>query len=208
MYGKTYRRKGEQKMETKEKRLNSKDLINVGIYTAICAVICCAVAMTGIIPIMMVLLVVIVPVLTGIPYMMFLTKVDKFGMILLMNVLMGLLMWATGMSYYSLIYGTIAGLIAEFVYKKGDYKSKNLGILAYAISITYLWANYLGIFFNAEGYFATRQSYGQDYIDAVTGLLPMWMCPILLAATFIFGLVGGWIGTKTLKKHFVKAGIA
>ena len=32
-------------------RLNAKDLINVGIYTAICAVICCIVAMTGIIPI-------------------------------------------------------------------------------------------------------------------------------------------------------------
>ena len=41
-------------------RLNAKDLINVGIYTAICAVICCAVAMTGVIPIMMVLLVVFI----------------------------------------------------------------------------------------------------------------------------------------------------
>lgn len=39
-------------------RLNAKDLINVGIYTTICAVLCTAVAMTGVIPIMMVLLVV------------------------------------------------------------------------------------------------------------------------------------------------------
>ena len=70
-------------------RLNAKDLINVGIYTAICAVICCIVAMTGIIPIMMVLLVVFVPILTGIPYMLFLTKVKKFGMILILNILMG-----------------------------------------------------------------------------------------------------------------------
>lgn len=46
-------------------RLNAKDLINVGIYTAICAVICCAIAMTGVIPIMMVLLVVFVPIFTG-----------------------------------------------------------------------------------------------------------------------------------------------
>lgn len=74
-------------------RLNAKDLINVGIYTAICAVICCIVAMTGIIPIMMVLLVAFVPILTGIPYMLFLTKVKKFGMILILNILMGVLMW-------------------------------------------------------------------------------------------------------------------
>ncbi len=37
-------------------RLNAKDLINVGIYTAICAVICCAIAMTGVIPIMILIL--------------------------------------------------------------------------------------------------------------------------------------------------------
>nr|MCR5557724.1 MptD family putative ECF transporter S component [Butyrivibrio sp.] len=134
-------------------RLNAKDLINVGIYTAICAVICCVIAMTGIIPIMMVLLVVFVPIFTGIPYMMFLTKVKKFGMILILNVLMGALMWVTGMSYYALVVGTLSGLAAEFIYRAGNYKSKKLGVLAYAISGIYCWANYFGIFFNAEAYF-------------------------------------------------------
>lgn len=188
-------------------RLNAKDLINVGIYTAISAVICTAVAMTGIIPIMMVLLVVFVPILTGIPYMMFLTKVQKFGMILIQNVIMGAFMWLTGMSYYALVVGTIVGLIAEFVYRAGNYKSKKLGILAYAISGIYCWANYLGIFLNAEAYFSTRQKFGQDYIDAVTGLLPLWMCPVLLVVDFACGIIGGYIGTKVLKKHFEKAGI-
>ena len=189
-------------------RLNAKDLINVGIYTAICTVICCAVAMTGVIPIMMVLLVVFVPILTGIPYMMFLTKVKKFGMILILNVLMGALMWVTGMSYYALVVGSISGLIAEFIYRAGGYKSRKLGILAYAVSGIYCWANYFGIFFNAEAYFSTRQNFGQEYIDAVTGMLPAWMCPVLLAVDFVCGLIGGWIGAKMLKKHFEKAGIA
>lgn len=188
-------------------RLNAKDLINVGIYTAISAVICTAVAMTGIIPIMMLLLVVFVPILTGIPYMMFLTKVQKFGMILIQNVIMGAFMWLTGMSYYALVVGTIVGLIAEFVYRAGNYKSKKLGILAYAISGIYCWANYLGIFLNAEAYFSTRQKFGRDYIDAVTGLLPLWMCPVLLVVDFACGIIGGYIGTKVLKKHFEKAGI-
>ncbi len=189
-------------------RLNAKDLINVGIYTAICAVLVCAVAMTGIIPIMMVLLVVFVPILTGIPYMMFLTKVNKFGMILIMNVLMGAFMWVTGMSYYALIVGTISGLIAEFIYRSGDYRSKKLGIIAYAVSGLYCWANYFGIFFNADAYFSTRQNFGQEYIDSVTRMLPAWMCPVLLVVDFVCGIIGGWIGAKVLKKHFEKAGIA
>ncbi|MCR5785646.1 MAG: MptD family putative ECF transporter S component [Eubacterium sp.] len=198
----------ENVMENNSNRLNARDLINVGIYAAICVVASCAVGMLGIIPVMMLLLVVFLPLITGIPYMMFLTKVNKFGMILLMNIILGLVMWITGMSYYSLIVGTISGLIAEFVYRKGNYKSKNLGILAYAFANIYIWANYFGIFYNAEAYFSTRQQYGQEYIDAVTALLPAWMCPVLLITDFVFSLIGGWFGTKVLKKHFEKAGIA
>ena len=192
----------------KSNRLNAKDLINVGIYTAICAVICCAVAISGVIPIMMVLLVVFVPIFTGIPYMMFMTKVKKFGMILILNILMGALMWVTGMSWYALAVGTVSGLIAELIYRAGNYNRKWNGIIAYAISGIYCWANYFGIFFNADAYFSTRQNYGQEYIDAVTGLLPVWMCPVLLVIDIVCGIIGGWIGTKVLKKHFVKAGIA
>ncbi len=189
-------------------KLNAKDLINVGIYTAICAVLVCAVAMTGVIPIMMVLLIVFVPLLTGIPYMMFLTKVKKFGMILIMNVIMGAFMWVTGMSYYALIVGTISGLIAEFIYRAGSYKSKWHGIIAFAIAGLYCWANYFGIFFNSEAYFSTRQNFGQEYIDSVTKMLPVWMCPVLFVVDVICGIIGGWIGTKVLRKHFEKAGIA
>ncbi|MBP3233679.1 MAG: MptD family putative ECF transporter S component [Eubacterium sp.] len=193
-------------MENKNK-LNAKDLINVGIYTAISAVICCAIAMTGVVPIMMVLLVVFVPILTGIPYMMFLTKVEKFGMILILNTIMGAFMWITGMGIYPFIAGIISGIIAELIYRAGNYKSKWLGILAYAISGLYCWANYLGIFFNVDKYFSTRQNFGQEYIDAVTKLLPMWMCPVLFVVDVGCGIIGGWIGTKVLKKHFEKAGI-
>ena len=189
-------------------KLNAKDLINVGIYTAICAVLVCAVAMTGVIPIMMVLLIVFVPLLTGIPYMMFLTKVKKFGMILIMNVILGAFMWITGMSYYALIVGTISGLIAELIYRAGDYKSKWHGIFTFAVSGLYCWANYFGIFFNSEAYFSTRQNFGQEYIDSVTKMLPVWMCPVLFVVDVVCGIIGGWIGTKVLRKHFEKAGIA
>ncbi|MCR4588203.1 MAG: MptD family putative ECF transporter S component [Lachnospiraceae bacterium] len=193
--------------ENSSNKLNAKDLIHVGIYTAILAVLLCVFACLGIIPVMMLSLVVIPPVIAGIPYMLFLTKVKKFGMILLVNILLGLMLWVTGMSYYATIVGTITGLIAEFIYRKGEYKSKKMGILAYAVSNLYIWSNYFGIFYNAEEYFSTRQEYGQEYIDSVQALLPAWMSPVLLIANFLFGLLGGYIGTKVLKKHFEKAGI-
>ena len=42
--------------------------------------------------------------------MLFLTKTKKFGMITIMGILMGLVMLLTGMGYWSLITGVIAGL--------------------------------------------------------------------------------------------------
>lgn len=62
-------------------KLNGKDLVNVGIYSAIYFVIVFAVAMLGMIPIMYPMLAVIVPIVGGVVFMLFLTKVKKFGMI-------------------------------------------------------------------------------------------------------------------------------
>lgn len=55
--------------------LKPKDLINVGIFSAIYIIIVMAAAMLGYIPIFIPLLVVICPIVGGIPYMLYMTKV-------------------------------------------------------------------------------------------------------------------------------------
>ncbi len=192
----------------KQEKLKGKDLINVGIFTAIYFVIVFAIALLGYIPIFMPLLCVILPIVGGIPFMLFLTKVKKFGMILLMSIIMGFLMLLTGMGYYSIIIGTISGLVAEFVYMSGKYKSATKAVLTSGIFSIWCWGNFIPFFTNIEGYFSTRQSYGQEYIEALTRLMPAWMCPTLLVACFVSGIIGGLLGMSVLKKHFKKAGIA
>jgi len=188
-------------------KLKGKDLINVGIYSAISAVIIMVVAMLGYIPIFIPLLSVLGPLILGIPFMLFLTKVKKFGMILIMSIIMGLLMLLTGMGYYSLVVGVITGLIAEFIYRSGNYSSASKAVLTHGVYCIWIWGNFLPLFFDIEGYFATRQDYGQEYIDSLTALMPTWMCPVLLVACFVFGILGGLIGKAAVKKHFIKAGI-
>ncbi|HMM06943.1 MAG TPA: MptD family putative ECF transporter S component [Clostridiales bacterium] len=191
----------------KNERLEGKDLINVGIFTAIYFVIVFVVAMLGYIPIFMPLLCVIGPIIAGIPFMLFLTKVKKFGMILIMSLLMGLLMLLTGMGYYALIVGAVSGLLAELVYRRKHYQSSAMAVLTSGVFSIWIWGNYIPLFTNIEGYFATRQDYGKDYIDALTALMPPWMCPTLLIAAILSGLIGGLLGRAVLKKHFIKAGI-
>ncbi len=62
-------------------KLQAQDLINVGIFTAIYFVLFFAGMMLGYIPIFIPLLGLVCPIICGIPFMLYLTKVKKFGMV-------------------------------------------------------------------------------------------------------------------------------
>ncbi len=188
--------------------MKGKDLINIGIFSAIYFAILFVVAMLGFIPIFLPLLAVIVPIIGGIPFMLFLTKVRKFGMIWIMSIVMGLLMLLTGMSWPPLAVSVVSGLLAELVYKSGNYQRASKAVLTNGVFSLWVAANYLPLFFAAEAYWASRQNFGQAYIDTVTKLMPTWMCPVMFAVAFVCGILGGLLGKSLMKKHFEKAGIA
>ena len=188
--------------------MKGKDLINIGIFSAIYFVIVFIIAILGMIPIFLPLLSVLVPIIGGIPFMLFLTKVKKFGMIWIMSVIMGILMLLTGMSWPPLAVSVFTGLIAELIYKSGNYKSAAKAVITNGVFSLWVAANYLPLFFAAEKYWASRQNFGQDYIDTVTKMMPTWMCPVTFIMAFLCGIIGGLIGRRLMKKHFEKAGIA
>ena len=190
------------------KGLQGKDLINIGIYSAIYFVVVFVIALLGYVPIFMMLLPVLVPIIAGIPFMLFLTKVKKFGMIWIMSIIMGILMLLTGMSYHALIVGTITGLFADLLYKSGNYKSSTKAILTSGVFSLWVSANYIPLIFTPTAYWSTRQDFGEEYITTMTNWLPTWMCPVLFIAAFVCGIIGGFVGKAMLKKHFERAGIA
>ena len=191
-----------------EKKLKGKDLMNIGIFSAIIFIIAMAIGMLGFIPIFIPLLSIIVPLVGGIPYMLYLTRAKKFGMIWILCIIQGLMLMVTGMGIYPFIFGIVFGLLADLVYKSGGYQSAKKGILSCGLTFMVVFGCELPLFLDMAGYFSTRQDFGQEYVDALTRLMPTWMCPVLLVATFVCGLLGGRIGKALLKKHFIKAGIA
>lgn len=196
-------------METQSNKLTGKDLINVGIYSAIYFVIVFLIAMLGMVPILYPMLVVFCPIIGGIPFMLFLTKVKKPGMIFIMSILMGLLMLISGMGIYPLIVSVFSGLLSEVIYRKGNYSSAKMAVLTNGTFSLWVWACFLLLFLNRDSYMASRaESVGQEYVDALNKLTPGWLCPVLLIVCFICGIIGGLIGKKMMYKHFEKAGIA
>ena len=189
--------------------LKGKDLINIGIYAAIFCVIVTAIAMLGFIPIMLPMLCVFVPILGGIPYMLFLTKVDKFGMITIFSTIVGLFLWVTGMGYWPTIFGVVFGVLTDLIAKSGNYKSSKKDILGCGVFNIAVFGNFVPLFTNIEAYFSTRQSFGEEYIEALTGIFAnTWLIPAMIASCVICGWIGGFLGKALLKKHFEKAGIA
>jgi energy-coupling factor transport system substrate-specific component len=112
-------------------KLQPKDLITIGIFTALYFVVFFASGMLGYIPVFMVLIPFICPLLSGIPFMLYLTKVKKFGMITITGLICGVLMLITGMSWQGIISGVTFGFIADLILKSCRYKSARRTILAY-----------------------------------------------------------------------------
>ena len=124
-------------MEARSNKLQAKDLINVGIFTAIYFVIFFAGMMLGYIPIFIPLLGLVCPILCGIPFMLYLTKVKKFGMVSLTGIILGLLNLIMGSGVLVLIFGIIFGVLCDVILRAGKYRRTH---------VLYPWLDYPVLF--------------------------------------------------------------
>lgn len=188
--------------------LKPKDLISVGIFSAIYIIIVMGAAMLGYIPIFIPLLAVICPIVGGIPYMLYMTKVHCFGMVTIMGAIMGILMGLGGMGTYTLITGPLFGLLADLVLKSGDYRDPKKAIISHGVFSMWLIGNYIPIVVNRASYFeGLVQGYGQAYAETLMGYIPDWSLIVLLIGAFVSGIIGALIGKAIFRKHFERAGI-
>ncbi|AOT72019.1 MptD family putative ECF transporter S component [Geosporobacter ferrireducens] len=191
-----------------DNKLQAKDLINVGIFTALYYVIMFAGAMLGYIPVLFILIPLYMPIITGIPFMLFLTKVKKFGMVTIMSLLLGLIMFATGHTWVPIMTGAICGILADLIFKAGKYQSLKHSVIGYGIFSIWIMGAMLPLWIMRDSYIAyIRNSMGDEYTNAVLALTPDWVAFVVIGAAFAAGIVGAFFGKAVLKKHFQRAGI-
>lgn len=190
-------------------KLQAKDLINVGIFTAIYFVVFFATGMIGYIPVFMLAIPFLCPMVAGIPFMLFLTRVNKFGMITIMGTLLSLLMMLTGHPWIGVPFGIAFSLTADLVLKSGNYTNWGKIQIGYILFSEWLIGLFIPLFFMRDSYFAQiRSGYGDVYTDTLMAITPTWVFFVMIALIALGALAGAYLGKAVLKKHFKRAGIA
>lgn len=192
-------------------KLRGKDIITIGIFTALYFVLSFAANIAGgIHPLVWIMSPVIAGILAAVPFMIMVTKVKKPFAVLLMGAIVGLLYFATGQFAFTVpLLFIVASLIVEGIRYKTGYESFMANSVGFAIFSLGMAGSPLPVWLYKESFIKQIRDFGMQE-SYVTGLETLTTIPVLIAMivlTLIAGFVGAYISKKLFKKHFKKAGI-
>ena len=192
-----------------DKKLKGKDLITIGIFSAIYFVINFAfMLLGGIHPVLWMLMPGFIAVFAGIPFMLMVAKVQKLGAVFLMGLITALIYFVTGQfTLVILISMASTCILAEVVRVVTKYNSFKGNSIAYVIFSLGMVGSPLPIWLFKALAQITEQGMPADYVAAVEALSSNTMLIVLFVAPIIGGIIGAFIARGLFKKHFVKAGI-
>ena len=122
-----------------EKKLKARDFITIGIFTAILWVVQMVIMYLGFLsPFVVAGYAVLIPIVTGIPMMLYYARIEKFGMLTITSVIVAILLFIFGMGFLGAPVCIAAGVIADLIAKSGKYKSWKKTVIS--CGVFNLWA--------------------------------------------------------------------
>ena len=190
--------------------LKPKDLITVGIFTALYFVVFFGFGMLGFFgPAVHAVGIVLGSLANGIVFALYVTRIRKPGMVFLTAIVSSLLMVLTGHAWTTLITAALFSALAELVLAGGRYRSARASVIAYGVFSLWVAGPILPLYLQHDAYIANiGEQMGEDYARAWDTLFSPTFMAGLLVLVFLASCLGGLLGQKMLRKHFVRAGIA
>ena len=103
---------------------------------------------------------------------------------------------------------TLLGLVADAICVSANYHSRVRNVIGYGVFTAWFIGPFLPIFLNSGTYFQQMdQQMGKDYSASMAQLFSPTATVLFAVVGMVIGLIGGWIGTKLIDKHFAKAGM-
>lgn len=191
------------------KKLTGKDLITVGIYTAIYMIVVFVIGATNAIPVLYPPSLFVMPLLAGIPMMLYYSKIEKFGMLTITGVIMGLFFYICGYTWICLVCIIPSALAADIILKVMGYKKFSSMLVSYMVFVLGIMGGPANLWFAGQSYWdGISESMGAQYAEQLAKYMPSWLFPIGFVLLAAGGCCGALLGRKMLNKHFKKAGIA
>lgn len=193
-----------------DRSLKPKDLITVGIFTALYFVVFFGFGMLGFFgPAVHAVGIVLGSLANGIVFALYVTRIRKPGMVFLTAIVSSLLMVLTGHAWTTLVTAAVFSALAELVLASGRYRSARASVIAYGVFSLWVAGPILPLYLQHDAYIANiGEQMGEEYAQAWDTLFSPAFMAGLLVVVFLASCLGGLLGQKMLRKHFVRAGIA
>jgi len=192
----------------KSNKIKGKDLITVGIYTALYIAVIFLVGMFNAIPILYPVIMFLCPLIAGIPMMLYYTKIDKFGMLTISGIIYAAFFYISGYTWICVVIIIPSLFLADVILKIGGYKRFIAIMISYMVMSLSIISGPANLWFAGEGYWDNiRDSMGDQYADQLAKYMPTWMLPVAIGVIFVGAILGAFLGKKMMNKHFKKAGI-
>ena len=192
-------------------KLKVKDLVNIGIFSALYMVISMIVMIpVGIAPILWLIWPGIAGLFGGAFFTLLMTKVPKQGAALILAISTGLLYFATGeCTWVIIVTFAVAGILGEAARKVLGYKSFKGIALAGGFTAFGFIGSPLPMWLFQDAYMKSIEEMGMgvEYVEGLQSMISAGSFIGMLAVAFVGGLIGTLVGRLMLKKHFEKAGI-
>ena len=198
-------------MNTQKKGMTGKDIITVGIFSAIYFVINFAfMLLSGLHPLLWILMPGLIAIFAGIPFLMMCAKVPKTGAVLLMGFITALIYFVTGQfTVVILIAFAVSCILAELCRICSHYRSFRGNALAYVFLSLGMIGSPLPVWIMRDSFLAqiSQQGMPEAYVSTLAALTSPGMIVVLVGAPIVGAILGILLAKGMFRKHFEKAGI-
>lgn len=189
------------------KKLDLKDIMNVGIFVVVYYVAFFASICLGYFPPAMAILSLISGLVCGIPFMLFLTKIKKPACLLLFGIICGLISLAMGSGTLPLIFAVVLSVIGEILLYCFKYVPSAKYIIVYIVFTLWNVGYGLRLMLASSSTYveSLKDSYGEEYVGAMLDSVFSFGFAASVLICAVGGLLGGILGYFVFRKHFVKS---
>ena len=190
----------------KENKLMIQDLISIGVFTAIYFVLVtiATFATSAIIPgLSYVLIPAVSALISGCVYILLVVKIQKFGAITIMGLVMSIFFFSSGHFILSFVTNIVFAIIADLIGYISKYKNKAMILLSYIVFSYGLMGPVLPMWFLKDQYVSNLVARGKDavYIERLFEYINMGTFRLCIVAILIGAIIGGLFGIKMIKKQ-------